>query len=388
MSDEAPALATCRACGNHVPPGEFCGACGAHLLSEADVKAHQRRHAYAAHPGEHVVHLSVVSTLLPHLPHRRSAPFRLALLIGGVAMFALGLARMTGPGIAAAALVVPVLYLLYLYEVEVYTEEPVWVIGSTFVVGALLGIPWALVAGPRLTATLVAGIGQGPSAGDLVVGAVLAPAVAQALMLVGAMIVYATRRFYDEALDGFTFAAAGALGFTFTATLVNLFPQLQQGLFSTTQPMANALDIVQRGLLQPILNASTTGLIGGALWLHRGELRRHMRLRLFGSVPAAIVIAIVFQAVFAAAGFLLNSAALRVLVDALTVGLLLIWIRVAIHHMLLAEAVDVEIGPQMVCTHCHHLVPRTAFCPHCGIATRATPKTGEGRSGRSVRKVS
>ena len=60
-------------------------------------------------------------------------------------------------------------------------------------------------------------------------------------------------------------------------------------------------------------------------------------------------------------------------------------VRVAIHHMLLAEAVDVPEGPILPCTHCRRLVPRMAFCPHCGIATRATPKVGAGRDARGVR---
>jgi RsiW-degrading membrane proteinase PrsW (M82 family) len=329
----------------------------------------------------------VISTLLPHLPHRRSAPFRIALLAGGVAMFALGFARLSGPAVAAAAIVVPLLYLLYLYEVEVYTEEPVWVIGSTFMVGLALGIPWALVAGPRLTASLVEGIGRGPSPSEVAAAGLLVPVVAQALMLAGALIVYATRRSYDEALDGFAFGAAGALGFTFSSVLINLFPELQQGLFSTAPPLGSALDVVQRGLLLPILNASTTGLIAAALWLHRGDRRQDMTHRVFGSVPAAVVIALVFQALFGVTGLVVNSAALRVLVDVLTVAVVLLWVRQAIHGMLLAEAVDVEIGPPVVCTHCHHVVPRMAFCPHCGIATRATPKTGEGRTGRTVRRV-
>lgn len=387
MSDIALDLVTCPACQRAVPPGEFCGACGAHLLSETDVRGHQRRHAYAAHPGEHVIHLSVVSTLLPHLPHRRSTPFRVALVVATVVLVALGLARMTGPAVAAAALVVPVLYLLYLYEVEVYADEPVWVIGSTVMVGALLGVPWALYAGPRITGAVVENVGQGVPVSSLLVAGVVAPVAAQVLMLAGALVVFATRRFYDEALDGFTFGAAGALGFTFSTTLLNLLPDVQQGLFSATPPLVNALEVIQRGLLLPFLNASTTGLIAGALWLRRGEIRRHAGHHLFSSVVVAAVIAAVFQVLVASAGILLPSAVLDVAVSALAVGVLLLWVRLAIHHMLLSEAVEVEIGPDMVCTHCHRVVPRMAFCPHCGIATRATPKTGEGRQGRAVRKV-
>jgi hypothetical protein len=59
-------------------------------------------------------------------------------------------------------------------------------------------------------------------------------------------------------------------------------------------------------------------------------------------------------------------------------------VRVAIHHYLLAEAADAgtEVGPMMPCSHCHYVVPRMSFCPHCGVATRSTPKSGSGTAGR------
>jgi RsiW-degrading membrane proteinase PrsW (M82 family) len=333
-----------------------------------------------------VIHLSVISTLLPHLPHRRSAPFRIALVIVLLLLAALGFLRLSGPAIAVAVLAVPVLYLVYLYEVEVYEDEPLPVVGSTLVAGIVLGIPWALITGPIVTQQLLTNLTQGPSLASVVLAGVVLPLIAQLLMLVGPLIVFATRRYYDEALDGFTFGVACALGFTLSTTLIELWPELSQGLISPTSSLTYMLDVVQRGLLVPLLNASTTGLIAGALWLQRGESRRHMSHGLFSSVPSAIAIAAILQAALGAVNVLISNEVAVVIVYTLAVGLLLFWVRIAIHHMLLAEAVDVQIGPLAPCTHCHRMVPRMAFCPHCGIATRATPKSGEGRSGRAVRK--
>src|SRR3982074_2838891 len=79
---DAPAslapLVTCPHCGSVVPAGEFCGHCGAHL-TRGDAS---RRHAFAAVPAEAVVHLSIISTLFPHLPHRRGGAFRGGLIAG------------------------------------------------------------------------------------------------------------------------------------------------------------------------------------------------------------------------------------------------------------------------------------------------------------------
>jgi hypothetical protein len=49
--------------------------------------------------------------------------------------------------------------------------------------------------------------------------------------------------------------------------------------------------------------------------------------------------------------------------------------------MLLAEAAEVPVGPPLTCAHCHRVVPRMAFCPHCGIAVGATPKVGGRQQG-------
>lgn len=387
MSDQAPAagLVSCPICAREVPPGEFCGACGAHLLSDAG-DAHGRRHAFAAHPGEHVVHLSVISTLLPHLPHRRTAPFRVILGVSLVLLAGLGLLRLTGPAIAVAVLAVPLLYLVYLYEVEVYEDEPVLVIGATFAVGLLLGIPWALITGPLVMQQLIGNLATGPSAASLLAAGIVLPLLAQLLMLVGPLIVYMIRRGYDEALDGFTFGVACALGFTLSSTLVELWPALTLGAVSPTDSLDFMLAVLQRGLLVPLINGSTTGLVAGAVWLHRGELRSHMSHNLFSSIIGAVALAAVVQAALGVVDVVVASQLAVVVVYALVLALLLFWVRIAIHHMLLAEAVEIEIGPLSPCSHCHRMVPRMAFCPHCGIATRATPKSGEGRAGRAVRK--
>lgn len=374
-------MITCHVCGREVPGGEFCGACGAHLPSETKVAA-RRWHAYAADPSEHVLQFNVISTLLPHLPHRRSAPFRIALLLTAVLLVALGLLRLTGAAVATAALAVPCLYLLYLYEVEVYEDEPVWVLGWTLLLGSVLGIGWAFLSGPLVTQTLILNVSQGPDLGAVILAGVIVPLVAQLLMLGGALAIYVTRPRFKEALDGFTFGAAGALAFTFWTTVINLFPELRDGLISQTPPLANALEIVQRGLLIPLLNASTTGLIAASLWAHRKPVPRAAHWSSWRKT--SVVIAAALQVGLGLLSILVQNPGFTFAIYLLSVAGLLLWVRIALHYMLLAEAVSVEIGPDLPCSHCHHVVPRMAFCPHCGIATRATPKRSSEGLARTV----
>jgi RsiW-degrading membrane proteinase PrsW (M82 family) len=301
------------------------------------------------------------------------------------ALIVLGYARLTGPSIALAAFSVPLLYLLYLYEVEVYEEEPEIVIGATFAVGIVLGFLWAHFTSNTITQTdLLNASPQGAPAGRIILTGVVFPLVAQALMLVGALILFVTRRYYDECLDGFAFGAACALGFVLASTLVQLWPELSEGLYSVAPATQNALRIIQRGLLTPFIYASTTGLIAGALWLRRRPRRTLSAYGWTTTLWLQVLIAAVVQVGLGLASIYVASQTWATLIFLLAAILLLLWVRVALHHYLLAEAADTgtEPGPPMPCSHCHHVVPRMAFCPHCGVATRATPKSGLGHVGR------
>ena len=90
---EAPALVTCPRCGSTVPTGKFCGHCGANL-STGNAR---RSNAYAAVPNQRVAQLAIVSTLFPHLPHRRSGPFRVALVAGGALVVMLAAMHLFAP---------------------------------------------------------------------------------------------------------------------------------------------------------------------------------------------------------------------------------------------------------------------------------------------------
>ena len=103
----APSLVVCPHCDSSVPQGDFCGHCGAHLAT-ADTS---RRHAFAAMPNEPVVHFNVISTLFPHLSHRHGGPFRWALLSGIVLVVLLAALHLFAAATAAAALLLPALYL-------------------------------------------------------------------------------------------------------------------------------------------------------------------------------------------------------------------------------------------------------------------------------------
>jgi hypothetical protein len=57
-------------------------------------------------------------------------------------------------------------------------------------------------------------------------------------------------------------------------------------------------------------------------------------------------------------------------------------LRVGLHLALLHEEHDeIQAGEPLLCAHCGHVVPDMAFCPACGVATRAFS-----RSSRTLRR--
>ncbi|TMD91241.1 MAG: PrsW family intramembrane metalloprotease [Chloroflexi bacterium] len=361
-----PALVMCPHCENMVPPGEFCGHCGAHLTRGVA----SRPHAYAAVPSEPVVHLSIVSTLFPHLPHRRGGAFRWALLAGAAAVVILAALHLFAPATIAAVFLLPVLYALYLYEVEMYESEPWLLIGTTMVAGAILGYAFTILTGgavARLTIT-------GDVDSNFLVAGVVIPIVAQALMLAGPVFLYFFRSRLREPLDGLTFGAASALGFTFATTLTATWPLLTGPLVGSGSTGDWALRLLSAGMLAMLINASTTSVVAAALWLQRYDLRKAGRGR-EASLPATVVVAAGAQVIVGAISVTVPDLVLQVGLRAVAAVAVLMYVRLVIHRALLAEGAAHEIGPDAPCPECHRIVPTMAFCPACGVARAAAKPT-------------
>src|SRR4029079_4050696 len=177
-------------------------------------------------------------------------------------------------------------------------------------------------------------------------------------------------------LDGFVIGALGAIGFTAAATLTRMAPQFATG------PRADARrpvsDLLVQGAIQGValpLTAAAVGVcVGAALWFTApaNASRR----------PATVLIAVsilVTLGLYAALGLaesLPFFQGLHVGLHLTVTVIALLALRIGLQAMLLHEAPD-ESDPTryVLCPHCDHVVPNTAFCPNCGVATRAASRT-------------
>ena len=368
---DRPPLVNCPHCGSVVPAGDFCGHCGAHLVTAST----SRTHAFAAVPSERVVNPSVITTLFPHLPHRRGGAFRWALIAGAGAVLLLASLHLFAPATIAATCLLPVLYLLYLYEVEVYEDEPWLLVATTMVTGAVLGYAFTEFAGNAVSRLDLTGDRENA----FILAGVAIPIVGQALMLAGPVFLYLFRPRYREPLDGLTFGAASALGFTLTSSLVAFWPLIGGPLVAVGAPLDWSLRLLRVGILVALINASTTALVAAAVWLQRFD-RRRQGLPWTTSILATTVVAIVAQVALGMLGFALSDLVASTVVLLVATIALLIYVRLVIHQALLVEGAEHEIGPDAPCPECHRVVPTMAFCPACGAARAAGTKQGRPRA--------
>jgi RsiW-degrading membrane proteinase PrsW (M82 family)/RNA polymerase subunit RPABC4/transcription elongation factor Spt4 len=365
----------CQNCGRELPEGAlYCPHCGAHQHATAPA-GRTRARAYVAHPGEHLYQPSIITTFFPHLGSRRTIQARWLLLIVAVAIFVVGLARYVPLAIVLAALFVPVLYLLYFYEAQIYEDEPFPVLAATFFAGGVLGLAFSL-----LTYHPLLNLRHSPlepaSTTYLLATGVAVPVAAQILMLVGPLLLYFWRPRFDEILDGLAFGAASGLGFAATQSLAFSWLNLIGTVPKNGSAVTLALPTIRIALLTPLLNAATTGLICAALWLLR-DRRRRAEARLLGPIaalPVAIVLALLGQVVPSLGSDLAGGQVVTLIWYAATLVVMLLLLRRVLQVGLLEKARPIGHGGMVRCPHCHSVVADDAFCPHCGIALRSTSK--------------
>ena len=363
----------CDQCREVVVDGVFCTRCGAHQGTVAPMHDSARRlHAYAAHPGEHVAQPSLITTLFPHLGRHQVHEFRWALLVALAGVALLWITGFVTAAILVAAFLIPVLYLIYLYEAQVYRDAPASVVGFTLGAGAVLGV------GVTLLSRLVLGddllVGRSSAFGvdatvqvlPLLGIGVLLPVIQEVLKPLPAL--WLRGRGFPETMDGLTFGIAAGVGFATAETLVNFSTFIAQANLRMA-PGTWILPLLSIAVLQPVMQGACAGIVAAALWRllgRRGGLRD-----LVGLIGAPVA-----HASFALGGALLAQTgagqAGELIWQVAIVAGLLVGVRYALHRALLEEAADLGMHPAL-CAHCSRHVIAAGFCPNCGMAVAAAP---------------
>jgi hypothetical protein len=383
--DGAPGTMECAVCQTDVPAGEFCGLCGGYLTEHrANGPRWLRIRAFSASPGEHLLTPNIASTLFPSLSPGSRTAFLLGLLLLLAALIATTLLRLPAALITVAALGLPLLFLIYLQESDVYRDVPTSTLVTTAGLGIGLGVGWVLLTGAMVAQAYDVGLGMGIAGSRVLRDGLGVPIGGMLLMLVPASLVRLVRPGNRESLDGFAIGALGALMFTAAATLTRLAPQFTTGMVARARPMDGLMvEAGIRGVAVPLTAAAVGGLMGTALWFtrpankknqHRNDVRLALTL-----IALAVITMYAVQGVVDVARFPQN---VQLIAHLAVAALALLALRVGLQLALLHEAHDEILSDEpLLCPYCGHVVPDMAFCVACGAATRASS-----RSSRQARR--
>jgi RsiW-degrading membrane proteinase PrsW (M82 family) len=360
----------CDHCHEVVVDGVFCTRCGAHQGTTDDPRdASARTHSYAAHPGEHVAHPGLFSTLFPHLGQHKVHEFRWALIAGLAAIIVLWIAGFVTAAILVAAFLVPVLYLIYLYEAQVYRDEPAAVVGFTIGGGAVLGIVLTLAArffSHSIAAPDTTGFGGAVSIDwlGLLGFGVLFPIVQEVVKPLPSLLLRG--RNFPETMDGLTFGVAAGIGFSTAESIINFSAVIGSQSFQT-DPGSWIYPLFTIAVLQPVMQGACTGILVASIW-------RAGRGRATAREVVGVIGAVVGHIAFTAGSLLLDNVNVVAVIfwQAAVVICLLIIVRYLMHYALLEEGRDFGLS-EAVCSHCHKHVMAAGFCPNCGMAMVASP---------------
>jgi hypothetical protein len=382
---QATTTMPCPVCGKRVPAGAFCARCGAYLSPQGgDWAEWLRIRAYAAAPGEHVLRLSVVSSLFPRLPRRCVRAFRVGLAALLLVLVVFALLRWQPPLIAISTVGLPLVFLSYLRLSDVYQDLPVRTLLVTALLAVGLGVGWTLLTGPVVARSYDVALVSGMAGGGAPWARPAIPLGGAALMFVPVVLARMSRPAIGESLDGLVIGSLGAISFTAAATLTRLAPQLATGVVARNRPVGSLLvEAGIQGLAMPLTAAAVGGMVGAALWFRRrpDTSQPHRWHTLAALLPVFGVVLIVY------AGLGLIDVAR--LPQGLKLGLYLVMtvfallaLRVVLQAALLREEHEPGSGAPLLCPNCDQVVPDMAFCSNCGVAANASS-----RSSRTTRRL-
>src|SRR5260370_4850952 len=339
----------CEHCAHDVPDGVFCARCGADRgTTGQSADARKRHHRYAAHPSEHVLQPAIFTTIFPHLGHAKVHEFRWAFVVGAAAIVVLYATGLISAAILVAIFLVPVLYLIYLYETQVYRDEPALVLGFILGGGAVLGIVVTIIERALYNPYTNFGNplhGAGVSIGALLFLGLVLPIVQEAVKPLPALFL-PNRRDFPEPVDGLVFGIAAGLGFSVTESLV-AFSSVITNLPVHTASGNWIYDLTTIAVLQPLLQGSATGIVVAAVWRFR---RGRFSSRELGGVGMAFIAHVAFSLGTQVWKDALFSPLFVLVWQAVVVGAVLIYVRY-LHHSLLEDAAHMGFA-ETVCPNC------------------------------------
>jgi RsiW-degrading membrane proteinase PrsW (M82 family) len=356
----------------------------------------ERRESFALQPGEPVMSFNMVTSLMPLASGSAPQTYRWALGLGLLIPVIAGALGYLAFAFVAAALVVPAIYVVYMYDVNEWEDQPVPVVLGTIGAAAALGAGFTFLWHAGLLGDDVAPVdfGQGAAGvrwSTLLVLVLLVPIVSELLKQVGPLFL-ASRPQFDDMIDGLTFGVAAGASFAAAETIV-----VNRSLFSSfgsvDSPDAGfwVSLILSAAIVKPIVYGAATG-IAVAAWSGLGSGYDGFKPAYLRGLGEALLANILFQAGLYVASRVegTGGAVIGLVWGAIIAAVLVVRLRYLLHYAVLEAALesastgttskDAARGTAF-CPSCEMpLLEGANFCVVCGTATRAGNKLTRARN--------
>ncbi len=166
--------------------------------------------------------------------------------------------------VLVAAFAIPIVYIVYIYDVNLWEDEPIPVTGLAFALTGVLAIGftilWTYLRGPVPfgTTTYEGSLSATPSVGAFLLVAVVVPIVGEAIREVGPLVL-ASRPEFDDLMDGLTFGVISGVAYACFDTLVRHWSLLTGGLQAQDPGLWVSL-IFLEGFVKPLIFGTATGI--------------------------------------------------------------------------------------------------------------------------------
>lgn len=375
----------CPRCRAGVPDvAHFCQICGQDLRS-ADTA---RRRSFAARPDEPVASFALISSIMPRGTGRQPQTYRIALAIALLAAVVAAAFGALPIAVLIAAFAVPVVYVVYLYDVNLWEDEPLPVTGLAFGLTALLALGftllWTTFTPVGLAVSTDDGLRLGgPSVIGFLIVALLVPVVGEILRQIGPVLL-TSRPEFDDLMDGLTFGVVSGVAYAAFDTIVRHWVLLTGGIAEQDPGQWVSL-ILLEGFVKPLIMGTATGL-ACAEFSGLGKGYDGFTPRYFVAVATAMLANVAYSAGGYLFSFVDNTAVgllLQIVWGLIILGALLLRVRTVLHTGLMEAALEESArsgsagpaGELGFCAYCEMpLLDRAAFCNACGTAVRTQAK--------------
>jgi hypothetical protein len=356
----------------------------------------ERKQSFVLQPGEPVASFNVVSSLMPLASGSAPQTYRWALGLGILIPVVAGALGFLAFAFVAAALVVPAVYVVYMYDVNQWEDQPVGVVLGAIGAAAALAVGFTFlwhagILGNDLAPVNIDGTESGIRWTSFLVLVLLVPIVGEVLKEVGPILL-ARMPAFDDMIDGLTFGVAAGAAFAAAETIV-----VNRGLFSTfgqvDSPNAGfwLSLILSAAVVKPIVYGAATG-IAVASFSGLGAGYDGFKPGYFRGLAEALAANILFQGglFFAAQLEGTKGAVVGLVWGGLIAAALVVRLRYLLHYAVLEAALEAaSTGVQLkdaargtaYCPSCEMpLMAGANFCVVCGTSVRAGSKLTRARN--------